>query len=154
MSLYIIRHPRIDTSMERRCYMSDPAVNSPRLITARPVWYNLSPANLPLPGMVSIFHRISGLALFVGLFWLLYLLDASLSSPASYAKVMATMGQPLTKLVLLGFAWAFLHHFCAGIRYLLLDIHVGASLNAARSSSWVVFAVSLLLTAILGARLW
>ena len=134
--------------------MSDPAVNSPRLKSARPVWYNLSPANLPLPGMVSIFHRISGLFLFIGFFWLLYLLDTSLSSPASYAKLMATVAHPLAKLVLLGFAWAFLHHFCAGIRYLLLDIHVGASLVAARRSSWVVFAVSLLLTAMLGAKLW
>jgi succinate dehydrogenase / fumarate reductase, cytochrome b subunit len=134
--------------------MSDPAVNFALSKSARPVWYNLSPANLPLPGLVSIFHRISGLVLFVGLFWLLYLLDASLSSPASYAKIMATISHPLAKLVLLGFTWAFLHHFCAGIRFLLLDIHVGASLSAARRSSWIVFAISLLLTAILGARLW
>jgi succinate dehydrogenase / fumarate reductase cytochrome b subunit len=134
--------------------MSDPAVNSTGLKPARPVWYNLSPANLPIPGLVSIFHRVSGLALFVGFFWLLYLLDASLSSQESYNQFRAMVGHPLAKLILLGLGWAFLHHFCAGIRYLLLDIHVGASLEAARKSSAVVFAVSLLLTVILGVKLW
>ena len=49
----------------------------------RPLWYNLSPLNLPLPGLVSILHRISGLALFLLLFWLLGLFDASLASPDS-----------------------------------------------------------------------
>jgi len=120
----------------------------------RPVWYNLSPVNLPLPGLLSIFHRVSGLALFLGLFWLLYLLEASLASPESYAKFKQLTGHPLSKLVLLGFLWAFLHHFCAGIRFLLLDLHVGANLDAARRSSFVVFAVSLVLTALFGARLW
>jgi len=120
----------------------------------RPVWYNLSPVNLPLPGLLSIFHRVSGLALFLGLFWLLYLLEASLASPESYAKFKQLTGHPLSKLVLLGFLWAFLHHFCAGIRFLLLDLHVGANLDAARISSFVVFAVSLVLTALFGARLW
>lgn len=134
--------------------MSDPAVNSPRLSANRPVWYNLSPANLPVPGLVSIFHRISGLALFVGLFWLLYLLDESLASPESYAKYKALAAHPLAKLAFLGLGWAFLHHFCAGIRYLLLDIHVGMTLEAARRSSFVVFAISLILTLVLGARLW
>ena len=133
--------------------MSDPAANSSQL-KSRPVWYNLSPANLPIPGLVSIFHRISGLALFVGFFWLLYMLDASLASPESYAKFQSAASHPLAKLIFLGLGWAFLHHFCAGIRYLLLDIHVGASLEAARKSSCIVFAVSLILTAILGARLW
>ena len=128
--------------------MSDPTAKS------RPVWYNLSPVNLPIPGLVSIFHRVSGLALFIGMFWLLYLLDASLRSPDTYARIMAVIAHPFAKLVLLGLGWAFLHHFCAGIRYLLLDLHVGAALDTARKSSAAVFVVSLLLTALLGARLW
>ncbi len=134
--------------------MSDPAVNSPRLHATRPVWYNLSPVNLPIPGLVSIFHRVSGLALFAGMFWLLYLLDESLASAESFARFKAIAAHPLAKLVLLGFGWSFLHHFCAGIRFLLLDVHIGSSLEAARRSSGIVFGVSLLLTVILGARLW
>ena len=57
-------------------------------------------------------------------------------------------------LVLLALLWAYLHHFCAGIRYLLLDIHQGIELAPARRSSAVVMVISLALTAILGARLW
>jgi succinate dehydrogenase / fumarate reductase cytochrome b subunit len=129
--------------------MSEPAAKS-----NRPLWYNVSPLNLPIPGLVSIFHRVSGLALFLGLFWLLYLLDASLVSPESFAKFKAIVAHPLAKLALLGFAWAFLHHFCAGIRYLLMDLHIGMSLAATRRSSGAVFAVSLLLTVIFGARIW
>ena len=134
--------------------MPETTANSPMRKTARPVWFNLSPANLPVPGLVSIFHRISGLGLFLGLFCLLYLLDMSLASADSYAQFKAIVGNPLVKLLLLGFAWAFLHHFCAGIRFLLLDIHVGAALEPARKSATGVFVVSLLLTALVGVRLW
>ena len=129
--------------------MADPTVK-----TNRPLWYNVSPLNLPIPGLVSIFHRVSGLGLFLGLFWLLYLLDASLASEESFAKFKSLVSHPLAKLFLLGFLWAFLHHFCAGIRFLLLDIHLGSTLEAARKSSVAVFAVSLILTVIFGARLW
>ena len=64
------------------------------------------------------------------------------------------MLHPLVKLALLGYLWAYLHHFCAGIRYLFLDIHKGIDLPAARKTSYAVLAVSLGSTAILGARLW
>ena len=129
--------------------MSDPTAKS-----NRPVWYNLSPVNLPIPGLVSIFHRVSGLALFLGMFWLLYMLDMSLASPESFAKFKAMAAHPFVKLVFLGFIWAYLHHFCAGIRFLLLDVHIGAKLGAARKPSGAVIAISLVLTVIIGVRLW
>jgi succinate dehydrogenase / fumarate reductase cytochrome b subunit len=61
---------------------------------------------------------------------------------------------PIGKLLLLGLVWAYLHHFCAGIRYLLLDLHIGTELKPLRLSSYAVLIVSLALTAIVGARLW
>ena len=64
------------------------------------------------------------------------------------------MAHPVAKLALIGFAWAYLHHFCAGIRYLLLDLHQGIDLEPARRSSAVVLVVSLALTLIVGVRLW
>ena len=112
-------------------------------------WYNLSLSNLPLPGLVSIFHRISGLGLFLLLFWLLYLLDRSLASPEGYAAVKGIAAHWFAKLVLLGLLWSFLHHFCAGIRYLFLDMHKGIDLPSARASSRAVFIVSLVLTVLL-----
>lgn len=121
---------------------------------ARPVWFNLSPVNLPVPGLVSIFHRISGALLFLGLVWFLFLLDLSLGSEAGFEKARQYLAHPLVKLVLLGFTWAFLHHLCAGIRYLFLDVHKGIDLPTARATSFVVFAASLLLTVVFGAKLW
>jgi succinate dehydrogenase / fumarate reductase cytochrome b subunit len=119
----------------------------------RPLWYNLSLLNLPLPGVVSILHRISGALLFLFAAWLLYLLDASLDSPERYAAIKATLVHPLARLVLLGLLWAFLHHLCAGVRYLFLDIHKGVDLPTARLTSGLVLGVSVALTAVLGVML-
>ena len=120
----------------------------------RPVYIDLVRIRLPLPGFVSILHRISGILLFLLAFWLLSLLDRSLGSPEGYAQVRELIAQPFAKLVLLAAGWAFLHHFCAGIRYLLIDMHVGVDLPTARATSWAVLAVSLFLTILLGAWLW
>ncbi len=125
--------------------MSDAALKK-----KRPLWYNLNLLNLPLPGVISILHRISGALLFLSTAWLLYLLDSSLASAEGYAGIKASLSHPLAKLVLLGLLWAFLHHLFAGIRYLFLDIHKAVDLPAARMTSGVVLAVSLLLTAVLG----
>jgi len=120
----------------------------------RPVYIDLVRIRLPLPGFVSILHRISGILLFLLAFWLLALLDRSLASPEGYGEVRETLAQPFAKLVLFVAGWAFLHHFCAGIRYLLIDMHIGVDLPTARASSWAVLAVSLVLTLLVGAWLW
>jgi len=120
----------------------------------RPLWYNLSLLNLPVPGLVSIFHRVSGALLFLGLIWFLFLLDMSLASESGFARFRVYVAHPLVKLSLFVFLWAYLHHFCAGIRYLFLDIDKGVGLAAARRTSYAVFAISLALTAFLGAKLW
>jgi succinate dehydrogenase / fumarate reductase cytochrome b subunit len=111
---------------------------------------------LPLPALVSILHRISGaLLVFPFAAWLLYMLDASLASEAGFERIRTHYLQLLpVKLVLLVFIWAFCHHFCAGIRFLLLDLNKGVELRPARVSSVIVLVVSLALTAIFGARLW
>lgn len=120
----------------------------------RPVYLNLVQIRLPLPGFVSILHRISGALLFLSGVWLLYMLDRSLVSEAGYQAVRHYVGLPLVKLALLGLIWAYCHHFCAGIRYLFLDLNKGLDLPAARMSSWAVLAASLALTVFLGSKLW
>jgi len=111
---------------------------------------------LPLPGWISILHRISGaLLVFPLTAWLLWLLDASLASEAGFEKIRTHYLQlPLVKVGLLVFIWAYCHHFCAGIRFLLLDLNKGIALRQARASSVAVLVVSLALTAVFGARLW
>jgi succinate dehydrogenase / fumarate reductase, cytochrome b subunit len=120
---------------------------------ARPKHLDLFQIRLPLPGIVSILHRISGAGLFLMLPVLLYTFQLSLDW-VNQAAFRALMAHPLTKLVAIGLSWAYLHHFCAGIRYLFLDMHKGIDLAAARASSKAVFAVSLILTALMAWFIW
>ena len=125
-----------------------------RMAKLRPKHLNLFQIKLPIPAVVSILHRVSGAGLFLMLPFLLYLLQSSLQSPSSYVLFRDLMSNVLVKLLLLGLLWAFLHHFAAGIRYLLLDVHIGTALAPARASSFAVIGVSLVLTLIFGAWLW
>ena len=120
----------------------------------RPVYLNLVAIRLPLPGFVSILHRISGAFLFLAVLWLLFLLDRSLSSESGFASVKHYTQLWPVKLGLLAMIWAYCHHFCAGIRFLLLDLDKGIDLATARMTSWVVLAASLAATAFFGWKLW
>lgn len=109
---------------------------------------------LPLAGWVSILHRVSGVLLFFSGIWLLFLLDRSLSSAAGFRAIQHYLSFTLVKLSLLVLVWAYCHHFCAGIRFLLLDLDKGVDKLSARRSSVVVLVASLALTAFFGAKLW
>ena len=82
------------------------------------------------------------------------MLQYSLASIETYTRLTEALANPLLKLLLLGLLWAFMHHFCAGLRYLAVDLHLVRNLAQARSSSRVVMAASLALTVILGVKLW
>lgn len=120
----------------------------------RPKHLALHQIKLPLPGIVSILHRISGLLLFFALPLLLLMLQYSLNSIETYTQLMAVLAHPLARLLLLGLLWAFLHHFCAGLRYLAIDLHLLHNLAQARNSSKMVLLASLSLTLFFGAKLW
>ena len=135
--------------------MSSAAAKKPR-----PKYLSLSALlfeiRLPIPGRISILHRVSGALLFFPFAaWLLYLLDASLASEAGFDRIGAHyLPMPMVKLGLLVFIWAYCHHLCAGIRFLFLDLNKGIELAPARRSAWAVLVVSLLLTAFFGWKLW
>ncbi len=125
---------------------------------ARPKYLSL-PAllfeiRLPLPGWISILHRISGLLLFVAVVWLLFMLDRSLTSEAGFESIRRYAGLPVVKVVLMVLIWSYCHHFCAGIRFLFLDLDKGVDLATARLTSVIVLVVSLAVTAWLGWKLW
>ena len=122
---------------------------------ARPKYYDLSLAHLPPPGLVSIFHRISGLLLFFPLLpAALYLFDATLTSATAYAQWRDFFARPLVKIVLLGVVWLYAHHFWAGIRYLLLDVHLGIDKAPARTSAVVVLMLGAVSTVAIGFWIW
>ena len=120
----------------------------------RPKHLALHHIKLPLPGFVSILHRVSGLILFLALPCLLLMLQYSLRSIETYTQLSSVLAHPLLKLVLLVLLWAFLHHFCAGLRYLAIDLRYIANLAQARNSSKAVMLVSLALTVLIGEKLW
>jgi succinate dehydrogenase / fumarate reductase cytochrome b subunit len=121
----------------------------------RPVYLNLVAIRLPIPGIASFLHRVSGALLFLlAIPAVLWAVQASLASPESFAAFKDVLAHPLAKLLAIGLAWAYLHHFCAGIRYLLLDVHVGDDLAPARRSSVAVIVVSVALTLVVAVRLW
>lgn len=120
----------------------------------RPKNLRLISIRLPLPALISILHRVSGMLLFLALPVLLWLLSLSLQSPQGFERVSAIMATPWVKLIELGLIWAFLHHFFAGLRHLSLDLHFGLELAQARFTSKLVLAVSLLFTLAAGVALW
>ena len=123
-------------------------------VKSRPVFLEIPNIRLPIPGIVSILHRISGVILFVMLPVLLYLLSGTLSRESAFETYRAIVSNPLVKLILIGVLWAYLHHFLAGVRFLFLDAHKGLELNTARNTAKLVFVAALVLTVVLGALLW
>jgi succinate dehydrogenase / fumarate reductase, cytochrome b subunit len=121
----------------------------------RPVYLDLARIRQPIPAITSILHRISGaLLFFVGVPALLWGVQASLVSAEAYEAFRAFMAQPLVKLITLLLVWAYLHHLFAGLRHLLMDVHVGLDLKPARQSATIATVAALLLTLLVAIRLW
>lgn len=126
----------------------------------RPQFRNISVGQilkyrLPLAGRLSILHRVSGALLFLALpLLILPLFAMSFVSEAGFQALAVVAGFPLVKLILLVLMWAYLHHFCAGIRYLVLDLHIGLDKASAQKSAGLVFGVSLGLTFVFALKLF
>ncbi|MFS2003869.1 succinate dehydrogenase, cytochrome b556 subunit [Duganella sp. CT11-25] len=114
----------------------------------------LSNYRLPLAGIVSILHRISGFLMFALLPFVLYLLEQSLRSEISFAYYQGFVTYPLVKLIILALVWGYMQHFCAGVRHLVMDTHIGLDKDSARKSAAAVLVVSLTLTFIVALKLF
>ena len=119
--------------------------------------YRMAPA-----AWVSILHRASGVIMFLLLPFILWMFDTSLSSEISFAKFKAAFIIGLyfvpgwfVKLVALAMIWAYLHHFIAGLRHLLMDVnHAAVTKEFGKSSAVFTLAVSIGLALVLGAKLF
>lgn len=120
----------------------------------RPKYLNLFQIRLPVPGLISIMHRVSGAALFLFIPLLLTLFELSLESAQTFARFKVVFSHWAIKLIVIGLVWAYLHHLCAGIRHLALDLHYGTELATARASSWAVLAIGIILTLVVGTMIW
>ncbi|MGS0891674.1 succinate dehydrogenase, cytochrome b556 subunit [Burkholderia stagnalis] len=110
---------------------------------------------MPLAAILSILHRVSGALLFLFLPFLLFLFDQSLTSELSFEVFKAFLSNIVVKLVVLALSWAFLHHFCAGIRHLLMDVnHDAVTKEGGKRTAVVVFVVSIALTIAMALKLF
>ncbi|MEJ7930787.1 succinate dehydrogenase, cytochrome b556 subunit [Ramlibacter sp. AN1015] len=123
---------------------------------------DLTTYRLPAPGWVSILHRVSGVLMFLLLPFIIWMFDVSVSSELSFARFRAAFESGLggipgwfAKLVALSLIWAYLHHFIAGVRHVWMDTnHAAVTKQRGGLSAKVVLVSSLLLTLVLGAKLF
>ncbi|GAM53629.1 MAG: succinate dehydrogenase subunit C [Glomeribacter sp. 1016415] len=109
---------------------------------------------LPLPGIVSILHRISGALLFLSLPFSLYLFQQSLTSAQSFEALKSFASGALVKLSLLLVIWAFVFHCFAGLRHLLMDLHYGVAKASSKKTAAVVCALSSIVTFAIALKLF
>lgn len=117
----------------------------------RPVYLDLLRIRLPVGGLVSILHRVSGVLLVVALPFSLWILQQSLISAEQYQQITGWLQSfPFRVLVFL-LILVLAHHFLAGVRHLLLDLDIGMSRHWGRTGAWLVLVADVLI-ALVAAR--
>ncbi|MEE8140734.1 MAG: succinate dehydrogenase, cytochrome b556 subunit [Alphaproteobacteria bacterium] len=112
----------------------------------RPLSPHLQVYRPQFTSVLSILHRLTGVALGLGALLLVYWLAAAAAGPAWFEGARAVAGSWFGWLVLLGFTWALFYHLCNGIRHLFWDIGMGFELATARLTGWCVVLASIALT--------
>ncbi|MES2674781.1 MAG: succinate dehydrogenase, cytochrome b556 subunit [Pseudomonadota bacterium] len=120
----------------------------------RPVNLDITTINLPVTGVVSFLHRVTGIFLFAGMAGLLWMLDSSLDSQESFAVVRDVATNPVCKFILWAVLAGLAYHTVAGIRHLIMDFGVGESLKGGKLGARIVLVVSFALIALIGVWLW
>jgi succinate dehydrogenase / fumarate reductase cytochrome b subunit len=120
----------------------------------RPVNLELSTIHFPITAITSIMHRLSGIAIFLLLPLMLYLLQESLASAESYNHLQVLLQQPILKLMLWFFVSALFYHFMAGVRHMVSDLGWGEEVKTSRISAIILLLLTVVSTAILGVWIW
>lgn len=120
----------------------------------RPVNLNLFTIRFPIPAIVSILHRISGVLLFLLIPFIIWGLDLSLASQQDFDNLRQFMTSPFMKFITWFLLSAFIYHLIAGIRHLLMDMGIGEELKSGRLSAQITLIMSLILIVLAGIWLW
>ena len=120
----------------------------------RPINLDLTTIHFPITAIASILHRISGILLFLYMPFMLWLLDQSLNSSAHFLNIQSHLSEPLMKGLIWVFFAALFYHLVAGIRHLLMDLHIGETLEAGRLGARLTMVISAILTLLIGVWLW
>ena len=120
----------------------------------RPVNLNLVSLKYPPMAIASIFHRISGIVLFLLLPIMLFIFGQSLQSEEAFMHVKSLLSHSCYKVIVWAFGTALVYHLLAGIRHLLMDIGLGEHLDAGRHTAILVIVLAIILTIFLGIWIW
>jgi len=120
----------------------------------RPVNLDIGTIALPITAYASILHRISGVFVFAGIAVLLYLLDASLASPESFAAVKEVSHSFFCKLIVWAVAAGLIYHTVAGVKHLIMDLGYGETMEGGIRGAKAVFVISIILIVLVGAWIW
>ena len=112
----------------------------------RPLSPHLQVYKPQLTSMLSILHRLTGVALAAGTLLLVWWLVAAAAGPEAFGTVQAFVGSWLGRLLLLGWTFALLYHLCNGVRHLVWDVGWGFELTQIYASGWIVVGASVGLT--------
>jgi len=120
----------------------------------RPVNLNLSTVQFPITAIVSILHRISGMILLPGVLLLLWMLDMSLASQASFDTLSEWLGNPLLKVALWAILAALAYHFVAGIRHIIMDLGFAESFESGKLTAYISLVCTAILVLLAGVWVW
>lgn len=115
----------------------------------RPIYLDLIHIKLPMPGIISIMHRLFGVMMSFSIPLFSYFFALSLTSEQGYEQARHWVGSGWLYPVYFVLMWGFIHHLFAGIRYLLIDIEIGVEREISYKSSFVVLIAALVVTAII-----
>ncbi|MES9844901.1 MAG: succinate dehydrogenase, cytochrome b556 subunit [Candidatus Sedimenticola sp. PURPLELP] len=119
----------------------------------RPVFLDLTKYRFPIAAIMSVGHRASGVFMVLAVPFLAYLLDLSLTSPEGFSQVLSILDHWVMKLIGFIALWALVHHLLSGIRFLLIDFHIGVEREAGRKSATLVTLAAPVVTLLIGAVL-
>lgn len=120
----------------------------------RPVDLNIGAFRWPLTALMSITHRLTGVFLFAGVGFLIWLLDSSLSSAQGFADVKAMMSGTGAKFALWFVLAALAYHVVVGVKHFFMDMGIGESLEGGQLASKIALALSLVLILLVGVWVW
>ena len=114
----------------------------------RPLSPHLQVYRPQITSVLSIFHRMTGVALSAGVIFLVYWLVALSAGPATYQQAISILATSWLKFCYVGWSFCFFYHFANGIRHLVWDVGIGYEMKQINVSGWLVLVVSLVATAV------
>lgn len=130
------------------------ATETPSVKNVRPVNLNLFTIRFPITAIVSILHRASGVLLFLFVPLIVWALQASLSSPDSFAAVQEIFTLRVVKFLIWVLLSGLIYHVLAGLRHFIMNFGYLESLHSMRLTAKMVLVLAILFSLIVGIWLW